>query len=327
MNFRNIRDLSQDIMNWELPADFDVIVGIPRSGLLAANILSLYRNLPLATVEGFLRGELIKGGYRASDVGGDFLRDHRNILVVDDSLMTGNQIAGVRKSIAPLEGYHLIRYAAVYIQPGNERLVDFFCEVLPAPRVFAWIVMHHSILEDSCVDIDGVLCRDPSEVENDDGARYTKFLASVTPRFCPKQRIKCLVTCRLEKYRRLTEEWLAKYGIIYDRLAMMDFPSKDARVRSGSHAAFKASIFRKMSAELFIESSYEQAVEIARLSGGGVLCTETMELVQPPVIRGFIRQKAKPIRLLREDPAGFVRKVKARLLKGFPSNQKNCDHL
>ncbi len=32
--------------------DMDVIVGIPRSGLLAANILSLYMQLPVTNIDG-----------------------------------------------------------------------------------------------------------------------------------------------------------------------------------------------------------------------------------------------------------------------------------
>jgi len=172
--------------------------------------------------------------------------------------------------------------------------------------------MHHMLLAQSCVDIDGVLCRDPSEAENDDGPEYARFLADVQPRFVPSVRIRYLVTCRLEKYRSLTEEWLSRHGIGYDRLVMMDLPTKAARVASGSHATFKASVYRRTDTQLFIESSREQADDIARLSGGDVLCTDTMEFVLPPVIRGHIRRQTRPLRLLRENPREFFRKLKAR---------------
>ena len=45
--------------------------------------------------------------------------------------------------------------------------------------------MHHSFLNDSCLDIDGVLCRDPSPEENDDGPRYEKFLTETNPLVIP----------------------------------------------------------------------------------------------------------------------------------------------
>ncbi len=36
-------------------------------------------------------------------------------------------------------------------------------EVIDRPRIFEWNVLHHpGILKDACLDIDGVLCHDPS---------------------------------------------------------------------------------------------------------------------------------------------------------------------
>lgn len=86
MNYRSFRDLTHDLLTWELPPDIDVVVGIPRSGLLAANILALNRQLHLATVEGVLRGEFIQGGQRLPHGSSDFFRQPRQVLVVDDKL-------------------------------------------------------------------------------------------------------------------------------------------------------------------------------------------------------------------------------------------------
>ena len=66
MNYRSVSDLNLDIKQWitELPNDFDLIVGIPRSGLLVANILSLYLNLPLTDVDGLLESRIFESGLR-----------------------------------------------------------------------------------------------------------------------------------------------------------------------------------------------------------------------------------------------------------------------
>lgn len=72
------------------------------------------------------------------------------------------------------------------------------------PRVFEWNVLHHPVLNDACVDIDGVLCRDPTPAENDDGRKYREFLSTVEPTIVPGQRIGHLVTSRLEQYRPKT---------------------------------------------------------------------------------------------------------------------------
>ena len=48
MNYRNIDDLNHCILQHLsiLPRDFDLIVGVPRSGMFPANLLALYLNLP-----------------------------------------------------------------------------------------------------------------------------------------------------------------------------------------------------------------------------------------------------------------------------------------
>jgi uncharacterized HAD superfamily protein len=75
--------------------------------------------------------------------------------------------------------------------------------------------MHHGhLLKYCCVDIDGVLCLDPTDCQNDDGAAYEKFLEEAVPMLAPTRPIGALVTSRLEKYRGLTEKWLAKHVII-----------------------------------------------------------------------------------------------------------------
>jgi uncharacterized HAD superfamily protein len=138
--------------------------------------------------------------------------------------------------------------------------------------------MHHSFLETSCVDIDGVLCLDPTEAENDDGPAYEKFLLNAVPLHKPTRRIGSLVTSRLEKYRGLTEEWLGRHSIAYDKLFMLDLPSQAERRRLGVHGSFKAGVYRDSDALLFIESERNQAEVIAKMSGKPALCIETQEM-------------------------------------------------
>ena len=60
---------------------------------------------------------------------------------------------------------------------------------------------------------------------------------------------------------------------------MMNYHSKAMRLAAGSHALYKAMVYKMTGAPLFIESSYEQAKKIAMLTGKDVLCTETRELI------------------------------------------------
>lgn len=53
MNYRNIDDLNHCILQHLsiLPRDFDLIVGVPRSGMFPANLLALYLNLPVTDID------------------------------------------------------------------------------------------------------------------------------------------------------------------------------------------------------------------------------------------------------------------------------------
>ena len=305
MNYRSVASLNNQIVGWlgRLPGDLDLIVGIPRSGLLAANILALHLNLPLTDVDGLLEGRIIQSGARSkSNDPTSMLSKGRNILVLDDSVLRGKQMELTRGRITAANTPHTIYYAAVYVAPGHEHQLDFFCEILPTPRCFEWNVMHHSMLVNCCIDVDGVLCKDPNEYENDDGIHYDNFIKHAEPLLIPTEPVGWLVTCRLEKYRTLTEEWLDRQGVKYNKLFMMSFPSKAARMASNSYGAYKAAIYRETGADLFIESSFKQAVEIAKLSGKDVLCMETREVVAPDII-------AKSYRKAHEFRSTLLRKL------------------
>jgi orotate phosphoribosyltransferase len=291
MNFRSIAQLSSQLLHWSrgLPP-VDVVAGIPRSGLLAANILGLYLNAPVTDIDGLLASRCFSSGRRGrtrgSQAGGtsadaDLLSTPRTVLILDDSLGTGQSMRTVKERILAAALPHRILYGAVYIIAEQIDKVDHYCEILSSPRVFEWNVLHHPLLANSCVDMDGVLCRDPTEDANDDGPAYGAFLQSARPHLIPTTKIGWIVTSRLERYRHQTEEWLDKFGIAYDNLVMLDYPSGEWRQRLGIHSAFKAEVYASTNCQIFIESSLKQAIEIAHVSRRHVICTDTMQLIHP----------------------------------------------
>ncbi|EJN58634.1 phosphoribosyltransferase family protein [Halogranum rubrum] len=257
---------------------YDLVVGIPRSGIQPASLLSLYLDLPLSDVEGLTERRIMQTGKRY-DGNVDF-EEIRRVLVVDDSVNSGRQMRETKARIEKMDLADIdVDYAAVFVTPTGMKFVDYWWEVVDMPRVFEWNILHHPKLRNFCVDIDGVLCRDPFPEENDDGARYRSFLETVDPEYVPTKRIGWLVTCRLEKYREETEAWLQKHGIEYDHLVMMDLPDKQTRHELGNRSEYKATVYEDTGAELFIESSAKQATEIARLTGQLVYCIETNGMV------------------------------------------------
>lgn len=262
-----------------LPRDLDLIVGVPRSGLLAANMLSLITNLPLADLDGYLERRIVSAGRtKAHDRLTRSFDDIRTVLILDDSINGGEAMAKARARVEGAGLGHKCIFAAVYgIRPEHENC-DLVFEVLPQPRLFQWNLMHHKFLESACVDIDGVLCRDPTREENDDGARYVDFLLNATPLHLSTRRIRTLVTSRLEKYRAQTEAWLARHDVRYDELVMLDLPNAEARRKANAHGLFKAEYYKKSDAIVFIESELPQARKIAHHSRKPVICLETHTL-------------------------------------------------
>jgi len=302
MNYKSIADLNADIIQGLhlLPDDVDLIVGIPRSGMLAASILATHSHLPLIDVNGFIHGRPAWFGRTKKQKHSEKFvtlvnsQDAKKPLLFDDSIHSGRSMEEVLQSVNQLNLNKRVLTGSVYAKPGSEKQVDLYFKRLDLPRVFEWNLMHHTIISQSCVDIDGVLCRDPSPEENDDGPMYKEFMKNVPARHSPSVQIGCLVTSRLEKYRKETEQWLNKNNIKYNKLLMLDLKSGEERRKLGVHASFKANCYKKNRARLFIESSHKQSVDIAKLSGKCVLCYENGQLIWPEGIQSIMAmQKSK----------------------------------
>lgn len=278
MYYRNISDLNRIILKRIsiLPRDFDLIVGIPRSGMLPANMLALYLNKPYTDIHSFRNGHIYKAGARGQffDAG-----EFKKVLVVDDSVASGAALEESKASLEHLASDFSFSYCAVYVAPGKEKSVDYYFEVVPLPRYFQWNILNHTTLEKACFDIDGVLCVDPTPEQNDDGEKYLDFIRNARPLYIPGSKIGTIVTSRLEKYRKETEDWLALNKVKYHDLVMLDLPDMEARQKANNHAGHKAKTYASKPYVLFVESSLEQAAEINRISKKPVLCTENFEMI------------------------------------------------
>jgi len=278
MNYRNITALNNIILKRLsiIPRDFDLIVGVPRSGMLPANLLALYLNRPYTDIHSFLNGHIYKAGARSQFFD---ISEFKKILVVDDSIASGSAMIELKESLKHLESKFDIKYCAVYIIPGKEKMVDYFFEIVPLPRYFQWNILNHTTLEKACFDIDGVLCEDPLPEQNDDGEKYIDFILNAPPLFIPGSKIGTIVTSRLEKYRKETETWLKNNNIKYNDLVMLDLPNMAARQKANNHGDHKAKAYMAKPYVLFVESELHQAIEINRISKKPVLCTANFEMI------------------------------------------------
>ncbi|MDR2865422.1 MAG: radical SAM protein [Spirochaetaceae bacterium] len=291
LNYKTYENLLLDIKQnlYKIPPCIDLVVGIPRSGMIPAYMIGFALNTRVCSLDEFINGLKISHGARP------IKESETNILVVDDSLWSGNSMKAAKKAISAIDltGKKLY-YTAVYVYPDSENIPDIALTTLPSPRMFQWNYMNHSNITQSCFDIDGVLCVDPTEEENDDGEKYRNFILNAKPLYIPHYKIHALVTSRLEKYRKETEEWLKKNNVQYEYLYMLDLPSKEDRIRLKMHGKFKAEIYKKLeNTMLFYESNRDQAFEIAGLTGKTVFCAETDELINIPLTISYQKPSTK----------------------------------
>lgn len=285
LNYRTFADMAWvvSVEMARIPRDIDVVVGIPRSGLFAAWYIGLARNVPIIDLPGFLSGGEAGVGRTRSSAranGGAVQR----VLLVDDSALNGktmrDAVARVRAVYPAAEVMSLVVYAEAKEHPD----VDIVLEAVPVPRIFEWNMAHSWIVQRSCYDMDGVLCRDPTPAESADETQYQRFLVDAMPLVLPTGEIRKIVTSRLEQDRAATEDWLGAHGVQYGELVMLDLPSRAARRQFGIHGEFKSAVYREdEDALLFVESEPAQATLIAKTSRKVVFDYEGRRMIQPQI--------------------------------------------
>ena len=281
MRYIRLQDLCSTIRNniYKIPHDVDAVIGVPRSGMIAASIVSEYLNVPLGDVNTFKDLKYVSGGDRLSLI--KRTSTHK-ILVVDDSVFSGKSMRETKEKLKNVEGYEFI-YCVVYLEGDKgEKEIDLYLEDMRHEDkgwnnicLYEWNIMNHYgfVMEKIMWDLDGVFCVNPLRDDNEE--EYLEFIKNATPLFTPKVRLNKILTYRCNKYRKETEEWLAKNGIRYNLLGMVAADNYIQRHQiAPSSAEYKANIYKQDDAQLFIESEANQAEQIWKLAGKPVLCIE-----------------------------------------------------
>jgi uncharacterized HAD superfamily protein/adenine/guanine phosphoribosyltransferase-like PRPP-binding protein len=279
--FQNFSDVIRQNI-YKLSDDVDVVVGIPRSGIIPAYIIAGYLNKRVCSINEFINEYALDGGDRVK-----FEKENtarlKKVLIVDDSIYSGRSILEIKRKLEKFDtNKYEFKYCAIYARSGFNKLIDYYFKIINETRLFQWNYLNHSVAQDSCYDLDGVLCIDPADWQNDDGEKYINFILNAKPLFIPNYEIHSIVTSRLEKYRSQTVEWLAKNNVKYKNLYMMNLATAQERRALGNHAEFKAEIYKSLKDTiLFIESNPQQAKKIADLSGKQCICATTDEMFEP----------------------------------------------
>lgn len=281
LKFVNVDEASIWTLEWiqSFPHRYDLIVGVPRSGMFIASLIALKLGRPLTTPDLFQQGKF----WQSQEIKQKPDMDKSNrILLVDDSIDSGRSMERAVDAIRTVNSEVEISRACLIVTEATKSSVELYHKVITPPRTFEWNILHRKVashLPRGClaVDLDGVLCANaPSGTDVDEKA-YLEWLANAMPYLIPTFEIDAIITCRLEKYRVQTEEWLEKHGVRYRELLMWDLPSKDER--RGRFARHKINELLRIKPDMFWESTWEQSQSIWKETHIPTLCVDRMELL------------------------------------------------
>jgi hypoxanthine phosphoribosyltransferase len=246
----------------DVPSDIDVVIGIPRHGLLVASIMGIYLGKPIATPDQFL-----DGGYWGSfyTKGKPLeINQIRTALLVDDCVGTGRQIKATKERLMKFYPKLKVLTAAPYVLPKIAKDIDYY--KFSKPTFFEIDLVDE--FDDGTIgtDIDGVLCEEPTKEQEKD---IRTFYKTAKPYRIPIVCLKFIVTARLEKYREVTEIWLKKHNVLYDKLIMRQSEEQSPR-------ATKLKAIRKYKPDIFWESDPILSEQLYLLTGCRTLCFNNM---------------------------------------------------
>ena len=283
MKYITYADMASTIRRniWKVPYDVDIIVGVPRSGMIAALMIAELTGRRVSDIDTFLAGHVMDNGGRGKYISSTPIR---KVLVVDDTVYAGSAICKARKKLSPLSSQYTIIYGCVFAEGKQSReLVDMYFEYNYDPNetlyLYEWNICQHYEHKAQLImfDLDGVISRNPPDDRNTKD--YEAYLPNAIPMIVPRTMIGGICTYRLEKYRQVTETWLEQHGIRYGSLKMVNATYEERKKINSS--SYKAEWYARSEwAQLFIESDPYQAPVISRLSRKPVYCFENNIMYQ-----------------------------------------------
>jgi len=270
-NFITLDELVLWASEWikKLPDSYDLVVGVPRSGLLVAGVIALKLGRPLTTPDLFAEGRTWD-----SQLIGD-ARGIKKVLLVDDSIRSGRTMREQLEKVRSAKEGIDVTTAALIATDETKGMVDLHCKIVTLPRLFEWNLLHYKQGR-LFSDLDGVICENcPGGVDIDEKA-YVEWIKNARPYLIPAFEIDAIISSRLEKYRPETERWLASHGVKYGRLVMWDLADKGER--KGAHAQFKADQLLRNKPDMFWESSLPESEHIWKKTKIPTVCFDEMYL-------------------------------------------------
>ncbi len=262
-SFINNMEMAAYVDQWVRNFDrqYDLIVGVPRSGLLVACMIATKLGKPLATPENIV--------WTSKSIS---LKPIHSILVVDDCISTGKSINTAAERIKALYPQAAVYRGVLFASSNTKNMVDTYGASIDGYQIYQWNVMHFKFGPVG-FDIDGVLCEECPDLKNEE--RYLEFLRTARPYLIPEFEIDYIITSRPEKYRPETEKWLKDHGVRYKNLVMWNVSSKPD---GNETAAYKSGVIKSTPIKYYVESNTKQAEEIWKTTRKPCICTDEMRI-------------------------------------------------
>jgi hypoxanthine phosphoribosyltransferase len=267
-NYIPMMMISSDIFEWckKISSDFDIVVAIPRSGMIIGSVIASYFGKPLSTPDMIIEGKQWMSSISTTKHNIN-LNFYNTILVVDDSICSGQQMEHNVNLIQSYLPNKKIIKAVLYKSKESSYPIDFFYKEVSSQNLnqYDFSLMHQKLAANIACDLDGILCKDYA------GQNYDDFLRNAIPHRIPTFEIDSIVTARPEEYREITEEWLKKHNVRYKKLYMLpEHNNTDIQ----KVLKFKTNILLKEKPDLYWESNPYLAKECHERTGIRTLCFE-----------------------------------------------------
>jgi orotate phosphoribosyltransferase len=257
LTFISLSQLCQDVMAWtvELPP-FDVVAGVPRSGMLVASLIGLKLGKPISTPD------LLRRGLAWPP---ESQQEHlekiafEKVLLVDDTVNSGYTIDWMKRKLARFQ----VITGAVYASPTAVRRVDICYQTVTRNRILEWGLYGKTSYGRIAADLDGVIC---TGTDSD----IIKGIINAKPLFIPPYAFAAIISNRDESTRTITEGWLERHGVKYEKLYLLQ--------TENDRPLHKIRALKEVKPLFYIESDDQLAKIIHDSLGIPVLCFDTKEM-------------------------------------------------
>jgi hypoxanthine phosphoribosyltransferase len=242
----------------QLPNEYDVVIGIPRAGLIPATVLSEIWGRPLSTPDDFVNGVIWQSHNVPATQEFTDVREVRKVLVVDDGTFTGEVKREVLSLLEDCRPDVQVQLASLYTSEAGRELGVKALETRSDRNALEWSLMSSwwRYPGPPCTDLDGVLSLD--------GRPYLTH-----------KLFDAVITARPESRRAETEAWLTDNRVDCVELLMLPDSTENT---FPNVVAFKSKALKERKAYWYWESSDAYALAIRRASGVPVLSVEEMRL-------------------------------------------------